>query len=365
MNKRIQFHALEISDVRRETADAISIAFHIPDDIKDKYKYQAGQYLTLRATVNGEDLRRPYSICTAPNDNEVRVCIKQVEQGRFSTYANQNLAKGDIIEVMTPLGHFVHTPNPDASNHFVGIAGGSGITPILAILRSVLSEDPEAIFTLFYGNRTAASMIFRKQFSDLKNQYMSRLNICHVLSDEEMGSDLMSGIMDSAKTEKLIGSFTNPSQINHFYICGPGPMMDGAEAALKRLGVDKDLISVERFIAAPAPSNKFIDKAFKNNENIAADAVAAEVTIIVDGETRVVKMSSEDSVLDVGLLALMDLPHACKGGVCCTCRAKLVAGKVSMAVTTGLEPYEIEAGFILTCQAKPLTDKLIVDYDAQ
>lgn len=362
MSKKIEFHTLKISDVTQETDDAVSIAFEIPADLTDKYAYTPGQYLTLRTDVNGEDLRRPYSICSGLNENEIRVCVKKVVNGRFSSFANDHLKTGDMIDVMTPMGQFNIKTNTKASNHYVGLAGGSGITPILSILKTTLSTDENAHFTLFYGNRNTSSIIFRKVFSDLKNQYMHRLNICHILSDEEADSDILSGLMDSEKSESLITKFSDPLKVGHFYICGPAPMMDGAEAALKRLNVADENVSIEKFTAAKDASPKTAGSSTQA-EHAKDDAFVAEVTIIADGEKRVVKMSSDDSVLDVGTNALMDLPFACKSGICCTCRAKLVEGKVSMAVTTGLEDYEIEDGYILTCQAKPLTDKLVVDYD--
>lgn len=363
MSKKIEFHSLKIIDIRQETSDAVSIAFEIPTNLKPRYDYQAGQYLTLRADVNGEDLRRPYSICSGLNEEEIRVCVKKVEHGRFSTFANDNLSVGDMIDVMVPMGQFVHKVNSDAPKHFVGIAGGSGITPILSIIKTTLSSDKTAHFTLFYGNRAAATIIFRKQFGDLKNQYMGRLNICHILSDEETESAIFHGLMDSEKTETLIKTFTDPTQINHFYICGPRPMMDGAEAALKRLNIADSAISVEKFLAAPAAKKLVVGTGQQHIAIKDEDHFTAQVTIIADGEKRVVKMTSDDAILDVGINALMDLPFACKGGICCTCRAKLIEGQVSMAVTTGLEDHEIKAGFILTCQAKPLSDKLIVNYD--
>ncbi len=363
MNEKIEFHQLKISDIKRETEDAVSIAFDIPKNLSEKYKFIPGQYLTLRADVNGEDLRRPYSICAGLDDHEIRVCVKKVDQGRFSTYANESLAKGDLLNVMMPTGRFAHSQRADADEHFVGIAGGSGITPILSILKSVLSNGPNAKFTLFYGNRTAASTIFRKQLEGLKSQYMARLNICHILSDEEVESDILAGLMDGDKSYDLIKSFTNPQKVSHFYICGPAPMMEGAEGALTRLKVDKDRVSIEKFTASEPTKSEEIALSQSEKQEIAADAFTAEVTIIADGETRIAAIGSDENVLKVGENARMDLPFGCRSGICCTCRAKLVEGEVAMAVTDGLEPYEIEQGFILTCQAKPLSKKLVVDYD--
>lgn len=364
MKERLEFHQLEISDIKQETIDAVSIAFQVPENLRQKYNFLAGQYLTLRADVDGEDLRRPYSICTSQNEGELRVCVKKVEQGRFSTFANDILKQGDILNVMTPSGKFVHdsNANDNVEQHYVGIAGGSGITPILSILKTVLDQNPSAFFTLFYGNRTNASIIFRKQIAGLKNVYMSRLNVCHILSDEDVESEIFSGLMDSQKVETLISNFTQPQEISHFYICGPGPMMKGAEDALVRLKVKSQNISVENFVTA-APSSTASGKQKILNDEAQESGFIAEVTIIADGDSKIIKMNSEDSILDKGNDALMDLPFACKGGICCTCRAKLLEGKVYMAVTTGLEQEEIDAGFILTCQAKPLSDKLVVDFD--
>ncbi len=364
MNKKLGFHQLKISNITQETADAVSIAFHVPTDLRQKYNFQAGQYLTLRADVNGEDLRRPYSICTGQNDGELRVCVKKVKQGRFSTFANESLKQGDILNVMPPTGKFIHnnTANNNIVPHYVGIAGGSGITPILSILKTVLNQNPYSLFTLFYGNRTSISIIFRKQLAGLKNTYMSRLNICHILSDEEVESEIFSGMMDTKKVETLISSFTQPQEISHFYICGPKPMMEGTEQALSRLKVSSKNISSENFVVTAPTKNQPADEQIIVNINQNTGFVA-KVTIIADGDSKTIEMNSKDNILDKGNDALMDLPFACKSGICCTCRAKLLEGKVSMAVTTGLEQEEIDAGFILTCQAKPLTNKLVVDYD--
>ena len=364
MKEKLEFHQLEISDITQETVDAVSIAFHVPANLRQKYKFQAGQYLTLRADVDGEDLRRPYSICTGRNDDELRVCVKKVEHGRFSTFANDSLKQGDILNVMTPSGKFIHdrNANDNVAQHYVGIAGGSGITPILSILKTVLDQNSNAFFSLFYGNRTSSSIIFRKQIAGLKNIYMSRLNVCHILSDEEVESEIFSGLMDSQKVETLISNFTKPQDISHFYICGPGVMMSGAEQALARLNVQQQNISVENFVAAAPAKNSSTKQKTTSGKNQQTGFIA-EVTIIADGDSKTIKMNSDDNILDKGNDALMDLPFACKGGICCTCRAKLLEGKVSMAVTTGLEQEEIDAGFILTCQAKPLSDKLVVDYD--
>ena len=364
MKEKLEFHQLKISEITQETVDAVSIAFNVPANLRQKYNFKAGQYLTLRADVDGEDLRRPYSICAGQNDDELRVCVKKVERGRFSTFANDSLKQGDTLNVMTPSGKFVHDGNANDNivQHYVGIAGGSGITPILSILKTVLDQNPKAFFTLFYGNRSSASIIFRKQLAGLKNIYMSRMNVCHILSDEEVESEIFSGRMDSEKVETLISKFTKPQDISHFYICGPGPMMSGAEKALERLNVKQQNISIENFVTAPPTTDTSAKQRVLNDEGQETEFVA-EVTIIADGDSKTIKLNSDDNILDKGNEALMDLPFACKGGICCTCRAKLLEGKVFMAVTTGLEQEEIDAGFILTCQAKPLSKKLVVDYD--
>jgi len=353
------FHALTVADVRRETEDATSIAFAVPAGQEQAFNFKAGQYLTLMRDFDGESLRRPYSVCVSPDEGELRVCVKKLPGGRMSSFVADELAVGDQVAVMEPMGRFTLDTDSAASNHYVGIAGGSGITPVLSIVRTVLRAEPNSQVTLLYGNRGINDIIFRRKIAELKDRYLSRFNVMHVLAEGDDDVELFSGMLTTDKVESLLSTFLQPQEIDGYFICGPGPMMDGADAALKRLGVAEERIKIESFGAAPPPVH-----AGALAVEVEDDGDAAQATVIVGGSRSQVMVPRHGNVLDAALAAKMDLPYACKGGVCCTCKAKLVEGEVDMAVNYGLEPDEIARGFILTCQARPLTDKLVVDYDA-
>lgn len=349
------FKWLQVADIRRETRDAVSIRFAVPDEHAEHYDFTPGQYLTLRMEIDGESLRRPYSLCVEPASGELRICTKQIPDGRMSSYLNRKLQVGDWLPVMKPIGHFFGEPDGRDKHDYVAIAGGSGITPMMSILQHTLSTEPASTILLLYGNRSTEDIIFRETLHDLKNRYLGRLQIVHILSEEHTDVPLLQGLLDSEKVEALVGGLCEPGNIDRFFICGPGPMMDGAEAALQRLGVDADRVRVESFgsrTSAAAGAVRVDDK-----------APAAEAQVRIGGNTVTVRVPYESSVLDAALAARLDLPYACKGGVCCTCKARLSAGTVEMAVNYGLEPDEIERGYILTCQARPTSDKLEIDYD--
>jgi len=354
-----QFHPLKVREVRRETDEATSVAFDVPDDLADDYRFIQGQYLTLRADVNGEDLRRPYSICTGLDDGELRVAVKRLPGGRFSNHVNDTLAPGDEIDVMTPMGTF-HVPlDADRGRNYVGIAGGSGITPFMSIIATVLAREPKSTFTLFYGNRTIASIMFRTALGDLKDRFMGRLRVYHILSDETPETSLFAGLLDGAKIRELLDGLVDVERVDHFFICGPEPMMDAAREVLTQLDVGDERIKLELF-GTPAPHAG----AVRVPTNGADIGPAADVDILLNGVRTKVRVPREGaSVLDAALARNLDLPFACKGGVCCTCKARLLEGEVRMDVSYGLEPDEMEAGYILTCQSHPVTDKLVVDYD--
>jgi ring-1,2-phenylacetyl-CoA epoxidase subunit PaaE len=357
---RPEFNSLSVADIRRETDDATSVAFAVPKNLAEAYHFTQGQYLTLRAEVNGEDLRRPYSVCVSPEEKELRVCVKKLPGGRFSTFVNEKLSIGDQIDVLPPMGRFFVPVDEGSKRRYLGIAGGSGITPVISILKTVLAREPGAEFTLLYGNRDRGSIIFRDQLADLKDRYMGRLRLFHILSDELPEMPIYGGIMDQAKVSHLVSELIDPDTIDQVFICGPGPMMDGAQAALDAIGVAAEKIKVESFgnrpvaqaSAAPAPNKP------------ALDVPSAKVEIMLNGDRTEISVPMQGrAVLDAALDAKLDLPYACKGGVCCTCKAKLLEGKVSMDINYGLEPEEIKAGYILTCQSHPLTEKLVIDYD--
>jgi ring-1,2-phenylacetyl-CoA epoxidase subunit PaaE len=351
-----RFHRLQIDEVRRETADAISLTFAIPDDLQRDYAFAPGQYLTLRRFVEGEDVRRSYSICSGLDDNEVRIAIKRVEGGQFSTWATDGLKAGDEIDVMTPTGRFGIVPSPQDARVHVGFAAGSGITPILSIIRSVLMREPQSRFFLFYGNRWTHDMLFRDALGDLKDRFLERFSMFHVLSQEEQDVAVMNGRLDADKVALLVNRLVPPSSIDHAFICGPIGMSEVIEAFLKEAGVPSERIHVERFVSALSgtPRPKPI---------VTPEASRMRAVLIVDGKRREVPVADGEAVLDAALRAGIDLPYACKGGMCCSCRAKLVEGKAEMAVNYSLQAWEIDAGFILTCQAHPLTERVTIDYD--
>jgi ring-1,2-phenylacetyl-CoA epoxidase subunit PaaE len=348
---------LKVADVRRETDEAVSVAFHVPDELKETFRFVQGQYLTLRAKVNGEELRRPYSVCMAPEEGELRVCVKKLYGGRFSSFVNEEIKRGGTIDVMAPMGRFHAPDEPEAARHYVGFAGGSGITPVMSNLRAVLAREPNSRFTLFYGNRHARGIIFRDQLADLKDRYLGRLRVFHVLAEEIPEIALFGGLLDEAKVRELSTRLIDVDDVDWFFICGPGPMMDAAAAALAGLGVPASKIKIESFgerpyagQLAPPPSE--------------ATGEAADVEVRFGGITTRIKVPfAGQPILDAVHAAKIDAPYACKGGVCCSCRAKLVEGEVEMDVVYGLEPDEIAAGYILTCQSHPKTARLVVDYD--
>ena len=353
------FHALTVTDIHRETDEAVTVAFAVPDELKVNFRFVQGQYLTLRATVGGEELRRPYSVCAAPEDGELRVCIKKLYGGRFSSYVNDALKVGDSIDVMGPMGRFYAPDEPGAARHYVGFAGGSGIAPVMSNLRSVLEREPKSRFTLFYGNRTARSIIFRDELADLKDRHMSRLRIYHVLSDEIPENDLFAGLMDEARVTQLSTRLLDVGEVDWFFICGPGPMMDAAAAALAGLGVPQSRIKIESFGERPFASQ--LPPPPLGEE---AALPAADVEVRFGGITTRIRVPyAGQPILDAVHAARIDAPYACKSGVCCSCRARLIEGEVDMDVVYGLEPDEIAAGYILTCQSHPKTPRVVIDYD--
>ncbi len=357
---RPEFHSLTVREVRKETDDATSVAFTVPGDLAEAYRFTQGQYLTLRATVNGEELRRPYSVCVAPDSGELRVCVKRLQEGRFSGYINDVLKAGDALDVMGPMGRFNAPLEPDGAKSYLFIAGGSGITPVISNIRTIMASEPKSAVTLIYGNRRGRDIIFREALDDLKDLYLSRLQVFHVLSDEIPDIPLFAGMLTEEKISELVSTLCDVGGIDWAFICGPGPVMDGGKAALLALGIPEDRIRIESFGERPVAGT------LRPGGNGAAkpDGRKAEVDVILRGiRTRIAVPFQGAPILDVAHDAKIDVPFACKGGVCCTCRARLVEGEVDMDIVYGLEPDEIEAGYILTCQSHPKTDKVVVDYD--
>lgn len=361
-----RFHTLEIAAVRNETPDAVAISFAIPEDSRDAFAFLPGQYLTLRADIDGEDMRRSYSICSALGERDRRtVGVKRIEDGRFSSFA-QTLKQGDRIEVMPPQGRF--TAEIGGRHDYLLLAAGSGITPCLSIAKSVLAGEPDSTVTLLYANRNSASVMFRDDLNDLKDRYTTRFTLLHVMDEETQDVEIMNGRLDAEKLETLADlGVIDPKSADAIYICGPEPMIRSASTALATLGVDDDRIKFELF--TPAPGAK--PAPAKANGAMANGAVngakhGASVEIILDGARRTIEVdASQDTVLSAATRAGLDLPYSCAGGMCCTCRCRIVEGAASMDENFSLEPWEIEAGFTLSCQARPETDKLVLDFDAQ
>lgn len=352
-----KFHRLTVRDVKRETKDAVSIAFSVPADLSGDYLFAPGQYLTLRTTLEGEDVRRSYSICSGPDDGELRIAVKQVDNGLFSVWANSAIKVGDELDVMTPTGRFGLGPETGDGRVHVGFAAGSGITPVLSIVRGVLSREPQSRFFLFYGNRSTGDILFREQLEELKDRFLGRLSIFHVLSKEEQDLEVLNGRLDGEKVRLLLTAMVPAAAVDHAFICGPEGMIEELEATLKDLGLPGNHIHTERFVSAlgGTPRPKPV---------VAPDAPPAHVaSLIVDGKRRDVPVAEGEAVLDAALRAGMDLPFACKGGMCSTCRAKVLEGAVEMDVNYSLEPWEVEAGFVLTCQAHPTSERVVVDFD--
>ena len=355
------FHRLAVSRVQRETPDAISVVFAVPSALRNTYRYTQGQHLTLRAQLNGGEVRRSYSICSGVDEGLLRIAIKEVEGGVFSGWANANLAPGMELDVMAPDGRF-HTPLDAAHRkHYVAFAAGSGITPVLSLIKTTLWREPESRFTLVYGNRTVASILFSEELEDLKDRYMGRFTLHHVLSREPQDVPLFSGRIDGEKCRALLDTLLPAADIDEAFICGPGAMLDAVRDTLVAAGVDAAHIHVERFatpgargvVSRPAPPAAAAD-----------DAPAAEVVVISDGVTRTLRVPfAGASILDAALGAGADLPFACKGGVCCTCRARILEGEVKMDKNYSLEPHELARGFVLSCQSHPVSERVVISYD--
>ena len=352
-----RFHRLAVDDLRRETPDAVSLTFAIPKELAGDYSFAPGQYLTLRTMLDGEEVRRSYSICSGPEDGELRIAVKKVDGGAFSNWAADELKTGDEIDVMTPAGRFGIAPAPGEARTYVGFAAGSGITPIMSIVKGVLAREPDSRFFLFYGTRSTAGMLFRETLEDLKDRFLRRLSLFHVISGEEQDIPILHGRLDGEKVRVLLRSLVPAASVDHAFICGPAGMSEEIEATCRKLGIAEDRIHVERFVSefGGKPRPKAIVPAGAPPKALAA--------LIIDGKRREVPVAEGEAILDAALRAGMDLPFACKGGMCSTCRAKLVEGEAQMEANYSLEPWELKAGFILTCQARPCSERVVVDYD--
>jgi ring-1,2-phenylacetyl-CoA epoxidase subunit PaaE len=355
-----QFSPLAVRDIRRETADAVSISFAVPETLAGKFSFKAGQYITLKADIGGEDVRRTYSVCVSPQDGELRVAVKALPGGRFSTYANQVLQPGDMLEVLPASGHFTTSFAPSQARRYAAFAAGSGITPVLSLIKTALQTEPNSRFTLFYGNRSSAYILFLEELAGLKNRFMDRLEIFHFLSAEEDDILLFNGRLTEEKCREILRTLISPADIDLAFICGPEGMMLAAETALLQAGVTKEHILLERFAAAgssPAQS--------AHAREAAQAAAGRKIGVVLDGRKSAVTFNAElGNILDSVRAAGLSAPYACKGGVCATCRAKVISGSVEMLLNYGLTDEEVAQGYILTCQSTPKGDDVVISYDS-
>jgi ring-1,2-phenylacetyl-CoA epoxidase subunit PaaE len=353
------FHKLRIAEVWRETPDAVSVRFETPEALAATFAFLPGQHLTVRTEIAGEEVRRNYSVCVAPHERELRIAVKEITGGVFSNWATSRLTAGDTLDVMAPHGTFTWAFEPNATRRYVAFAGGSGITPIICLLKTALAVEPDSRFTLLYGNRSAAQVMFLEELAGLKNRYMDRLEVFHFLEDEEEETEIFNGRLDADKVESILGGLVRTEGVDAFFICGPGPMMDAVETALKARGTPPGQILIERFTTGPLSLAQAAAA-----RRIEAAAQGKRMTIVLDGRrTRVAFDAEKGSILESARAAGVPAPFACKGGVCATCRAKLVAGQVEMKANYALTQAELDAGYILTCQAAPVGDGVVVDYD--
>ncbi len=355
-----RFHALTVTDVRRETRDAVVVTLRPSEEDRTLFDFTQGQYLTFRRKFEGEELRRSYSICAGKDEGVLKVGIKRVDGGCFSTWVNESLKPGDTLEAMPPMGTFFTALEPEESRHYLGFAGGSGITPVLSIIKTVLAREPKARFTLVYANRQISSIMFREELEDLKNLYLGRFSVLHVLESEAQDIDLFTGRIDGDKCAALFKSWIDIQSITTAFICGPEPMMLAIAAALREHGLRDDQIKFELFASSQPGRARRTASTTAGTEQVALCAA----TVTLDGATRSFSFPRQgQSLLDAALENAMDVPYACKAGVCSTCRAKVLEGEVEMEVNHALEDYEVRQGYVLTCQCYPLTDRVVVSYD--
>lgn len=368
---RPRFHRLAVAAVDRLTEDAVAITFAVPPGLRDAYAFLAGQHVTVRraASDGGEvadhlsdSTPRSYSICSTPAElvahGRFRIGVRQLPGGVFSTFASKALRAGDVLDVLPPLGHFTTAFDPARRRRYAAIAAGSGITPVLSLLATGLATEPESTFTLLYGNRYARSVMFADELADLKDRYPSRLHVAHVLSREQQEARLLSGRLDAERLGELFDSLVPVDQIDEWFLCGPYGMVIAGRDVLASRGVPASSIHIELFHVEDEPVSR------RAEEAAAEDGALVEVTILLDGRASTFPMRRHERVLDAALRFRAELPYACRGGVCSTCRARLVSGEVAMAANWALEPDELAGGYVLTCQSSPVSDRLVVDYDA-
>lgn len=351
----VEFHPLRVVEVEPLTEDAVAVTFDVPDHLEEAFRYLPGQHVTIRAEVDGADVRRSYSICANANTGKLRVGVKRLEGGVFSTWATAGLRAGDLLEVMPPVGEFVIEPDPGTARHYAAIAAGSGITPVLSLVSTTLEAEPNSRWTLIYGNRSANSIMFFDEVEGLKDRYPDRLHLIHVLSREQPELDLYAGRIDADKLDRFFSTVVDAETVDEWFLCGPYEMVMSARATLTGRGVEGAHIHDELFFAGP------VDPSTQVEPQEAEGSV--ELSITLGGRTTKTRMDPEISVLDAALRVRSELPFSCKGGMCASCKARLVEGDVDMDKNYALVDSELEAGYILTCQSHPLGARVAVDYD--
>lgn len=353
------FHSLRVKQVEPDTDEAVIVSFDVPDALKDQYRFTQGQHLTLRSQIGGAEQRRSYSICSGVDDDALRIGVRKVPGGLVSNWINEQLHAGDRMDVLPPEGRFFVPVDAQAARHYLGIAGGSGITPILSIMKTVLAREPLSRFTLIYGNRRQKSTMFKEEIEDLKNRYLTRLELHLVFSQELMDAPLNSGRLTQQKLAEFLGPVVQPKHIDEVFVCGPHGFNDEADAALRAAGIAQERIHIERFGVPVSADGKPPVQAV-----LAGDAPQAKVLIIRDGLSREIDFRTDQgNILDAAAQAGLEVPYSCKSGVCCTCRAKLIEGKVRMERNFALEAHEVAAGYVLTCQSHPLTERVVISFD--
>ena len=355
-----KFYPLTVKEVRPETKNAVTLAFDVPEELADTFRYRQGQHLIVRTWLDGEEVRRSYSICRSVDDQELRIAVKHVPDGIFSTYANKQIEPGETLEVIPPEGHFSIDLDPQREGDYLAVAAGSGITPILSIVKTTLETEPHSQVTLFYGNQSSNSTMFRDELQDLKNDYMARFNLVYIFTREEQDIDLYNGRIDQDKCAALFDHWINVKDLTAAFICGPQMMTEAVRDSLQEHGMDNSRIHFELFMAAGGAAQAKKEK----SPSDADPGSASSVTVIADGRSLTFPLvRNSQSILDAGNDEGADLPFSCKAGVCSTCRAKVIEGEVEMDQNFALEDYELEAGYVLSCQCHPVSDKVVLDYD--
>ncbi|WP_299338203.1 2Fe-2S iron-sulfur cluster-binding protein [uncultured Psychroserpens sp.] len=354
-----QFHKLKIQDIYKETNDCSVVTFDVPKELHSEFEFRQGQHLTLKADINGEDVRRSYSLCSSPIDRQWKVAVKQIPGGKFSTFINESLKTGDVIEVMPPSGAFGVSIAPDKAKNYLFFAAGSGITPVLSMIKTHLKSESNATCKLFYVNKTAKSIIFKEELEQLRNAFFGRLEIYYFLTKERRDIELFNGRFDDEKMNVLTKTFIDIPDTNEVFLCGPEQMVNYVSEYLVQAGLPKELVHYELFVSGLSEED------IKRAERLAQQNVEGTEVVIVDGgkEFLFTMTKDYDNILDAALNAGADLPFACKGGVCSTCKCQVKEGEVEMKINYALEDKEVQQNYVLSCQAVPTTDKVVVDFD--